>query len=529
MTQLLKVDGLKKHFGEIYAVDGVNLEFQEGVFTSIIGPNGAGKTTFINLLTGRIFPDSGKIFFKGEDITRLPIHRRVKKGIGRSFQVTNILPRLTVFENIAIPTLARMNQSWNPFSKFRRLQSVKKSVEETLQAIGLLDKSSLLAAALSHGDQRLLEIGIAMASHPTFLILDEPTAGMNPVERVHILKNIKRLSVEQKVTFLIVEHDMDIVFSLSDRIIVLHRGKVLVDGRPEEIKEDRNVREVYLGEEFSETSSVGVWECGSMGASETSSIHPHPHTPTLPHSHTPTLLELRSIQTFYGHSHVLQGISLGIKQGEVVCLLGRNGVGKTTTLRSIMGLAPPRSGSIHFQGQEIVGKKPYEIAHLGIGYVPDDRRIFPELTVRQNLEMVRWITPLERQKGKGEKEEGWTLSKVYTLFPKLKELENQKGRHLSGGEQKMLAIGRALMSNPALLLLDEPSEGLSPLIVQILKEAIENIRREGVTILLADQNLKFARAVANRAFILEKGMVQYEGSLEDLWKNEEVVKKYLAI
>jgi len=515
MTELLKVEALKKHFGEIYAVDGIDLTLQQGGFTSIIGPNGAGKTTFINLLTGRLFPDSGKIFFKGEDITRSPIHRRVKKGMGRSFQVTNILPRLTVFENIVIPVLSLRNKSLDPISKLGRLQSVRQSAEDILQAIGLLDKSALPAATLSHGDQRLLEIGIAMATHPTLLILDEPTAGMNPLERVHILKNIKRLALEQRTTFLIVEHDMDVVFSLSDRIIVMHRGKVLVDGRPEEIKGDQKVREVYLGEALPGMRCHGDPEAQGPGSRS-----------RVPASSQP-ILEVQSIQTFYGHSHILQGISLDVHRGEVVCLLGRNGVGKTTTLRSIMGLTPPRSGSIRFQGQEIAGRKPYEIARLGIGYVPDDRRIFPELTVRQNLEMVRWVLPSEGPAGSSRPY--WTLSKVYALFPKLKDLENQKGRHLSGGEQKMLAIGRALMANPDLLLLDEPSEGLSPLIVQILKEAIENIRSEGITLLLADQNLKFARTVADRAFILEKGRIQYGGSMEDLWKEEEIVKKYLAV
>jgi branched-chain amino acid transport system ATP-binding protein len=512
MNELLRVEGLKKYFGEIHAVDGIDLRFEEGVFTSIIGPNGAGKTSFINLLTGRFFPDSGKIFFKGENITRFPIHRRVKRGIGRSFQITNILPRLTVFENVAIPTLSRMNKSLNLFSRFKHLTSVRKSVEDTLQMIGLLEKARLPAAALSHGDQRLLEIGMAMASHPTLLILDEPTAGMNPVERIHILKNIKRLSVEQKTTFLIVEHDMDVVFSLSDRIIVLHRGKVLVDGRPEEIKGDSLVREVYLGD--SPLTTAPRSSSFTIPVTEKQIPGPRPQT-------TDKILELQSVDTFYGLSHILQGVSLEVNRGEVACLLGRNGVGKTTTLRSIMGLTPPRSGIIRFKGQDISRKRSYEIALLGISYVPDDRRIFPELTVRENLEMARWVIP----PAKGS----WNLSKVYQLFPKLKDLENQKGRHLSGGEQKMLAIGRALMANPTLLLLDEPSEGLSPLLVQILREAIQNIQREGVTILLADQNLNFARAVADHAFILEKGRIQYRGSVEELWRNEALVKKYLAI
>jgi branched-chain amino acid transport system ATP-binding protein len=233
------------------------------------------------------------------------------------------------------------------------------------------------------------------------------------------------------------------------------------------------------------------------------------------------ILEIQEIDTYYGQSHVLQGISLSIDEGEVVSLLGRNGVGKTTTLRSIMGLTPPRRGSIKFQGEEIAGKNPFEIARLGIGYVPDDRRIFPDLTTFENLEIARRMS--RRKQGY------WTMDTVCDLFPVLRGLRSSKGTHLSGGEQKMLAIGRALMKNPAIILLDEPAEGLAPLIVRNLMDVIKRIRDEGVTILLADQNLKFCRAVADRGYILEKGVIQYDGTMKEIWENEEVVSKYLVV
>ncbi len=233
------------------------------------------------------------------------------------------------------------------------------------------------------------------------------------------------------------------------------------------------------------------------------------------------ILDVSNIDTYYGQSHVLQGISLRIEEKEVVSLLGRNGVGKTTTLRSIMGLTPPRKGSIKFQGEEIAGKKPFEIAHLGIGYVPDDRRIFPDLTTFENLEIARRMST--------KKQGYWNISTVCDLFPLLRELGSSKGSHLSGGEQKMLAIGRALMKNPDLLLLDEPAEGLAPLVVKNLMKVINRIRDGGVTILLADQNLKFCKGVACRGYILEKGMIQYEGSMNQIWENEDVVSKYLVV
>lgn len=250
MVALLRTEKLKKYFGVVSAADSIDLQFEEGVLTSIIGPNGAGKTTLINLLTGNIFPDSGKVFFNEEEITYLPIHKRVKMGICRSFQIMNIFPKLTVFENIQIPIFASFNKSLSFFKSVHDHLEVKERVEKLLNEIGLIEKKNLPAGTLSHGDQRLLEIGLAMAPDPKLLFLDEPTAGMNPVERIKVLENIRRLSQERRSTFVIVEHDMDIVFSLSDRIIVLYRGQILADGPPEEIKKNEDVKRVYLGEEI---------------------------------------------------------------------------------------------------------------------------------------------------------------------------------------------------------------------------------------------------------------------------------------
>jgi branched-chain amino acid transport system ATP-binding protein len=250
MVELLRTEKLRKYFGVVSAADDIDLLIEEGVLTSIIGPNGAGKTTVINLLTGNILADSGKVFFCDEDITHLPIHKRVKKGICRSFQIMNIFPKLTVLENLQIPILSLMNRSLSFFKPVCRHTDANERVEKLLREIGLIDKKDLPAGTLSHGDQRLLEIGLAMAPNPKLLFLDEPTAGMNPVERVKILENIRRLSRERQSTFVIVEHDMDIVFSLSDRIVVLHRGQILAEGRPEEIRQNEDVRKVYLGEEL---------------------------------------------------------------------------------------------------------------------------------------------------------------------------------------------------------------------------------------------------------------------------------------
>jgi len=232
------------------------------------------------------------------------------------------------------------------------------------------------------------------------------------------------------------------------------------------------------------------------------------------------VLRVTNLVAGYGQSLVIHGVSLTVDRGEIACLLGRNGAGKTTTLRAIMGLTPPRSGIITFRDAEIQGSSPFRIARRGIGFVPDDRRIFPDLTTRENLELARRVS------GRSGR---WTAERVCELFPVLARLLDQKGNHLSGGEQKMLAIGRALMQNPELLLLDEPVEGLAPLVVKHLGEALRQIRETGVTILLADQNVKFCRRVADRGYILEKGLIQFEGTMQSVWENEAILSKYLAV
>ncbi|MGQ9859279.1 MAG: ABC transporter ATP-binding protein [Thermodesulfobacteriota bacterium] len=233
------------------------------------------------------------------------------------------------------------------------------------------------------------------------------------------------------------------------------------------------------------------------------------------------ILRVREIDTYYGHSHVLQGVSLDVKKGQVVGLLGRNGVGKTTTLRSIMGLVPPSKGEILLGETNIARRMAYEIARMGIAYVPDDRRIFADLTTFENMEIARRTS--------GRRDGPWTYQKIFGLFPILETYLGRKGNQLSGGEQKMLAIARGLITNPLLLLLDEPSEGLAPLVVRNLAEVTLKIREEGVTVLLADQNFKFCRQVADTGYILEKGRVQYHAPMAEIWNNEEVVRRFLVI
>jgi branched-chain amino acid transport system ATP-binding protein len=232
------------------------------------------------------------------------------------------------------------------------------------------------------------------------------------------------------------------------------------------------------------------------------------------------MLSVEGIHTYYGLSHILFGVSLKVDPRVIVCLLGRNGAGKTTTLRSIIGLNPPREGKVFFRGQEVTGMEPYLLTRRGVSYVPDDRRIFADLSVGENLEIG------ERR---GSTEGRWGREKIFELFPALQKIESRKGGCLSGGEQKMLAIARALMGNPELLLLDEPTEGLAPALVRSLEGQIKKLRDAGLTVLLAEQNVKSALRLSDRGYIIDNGQIRYEGSIEELRANEEVRKKYLLI
>ncbi len=235
------------------------------------------------------------------------------------------------------------------------------------------------------------------------------------------------------------------------------------------------------------------------------------------------MLEVHEVHSYYGKSHILHGVSLRLSEGELVCLLGRNGVGKSTTLKSIMGLVKARQGSIRFKEQELIGKQPFEIARLGVGYVPEDRRIFRSLTVNENLSIG---IKGSQNGGKGQ---GWTIEKIYEFFPLLKNRQNNKGGHLSGGEQQMLTVARTLMGNPELILVDEPTEGLAPLIVKEVLEMLAAVRKSGVTVLMVEQNFKGAVKIASRFYVMGKGKIVFTGDVGQLMAAEDVRRNYLEV
>ena len=249
MTELLQIQDAAKRFGDFVAIDGLTLSIPAGRLTAVIGPNGAGKTTLINLVTGALIPDAGEVRFKGEAITRLSTHQRIRRGVSRSFQIMNVFARLPVLHNILLPVLARRGRTGRPFNALEREEEAIAEARAILAQIGLQAEEATPAGLLSHGDQRLLELGIAVAPGPQLCFLDEPSSGLTSVERARVLDLVRKLSAGRRTTFVIVEHDMDVVFALADWIVVMNRGKLLAEGPPAAIRETREVREVYLGEE----------------------------------------------------------------------------------------------------------------------------------------------------------------------------------------------------------------------------------------------------------------------------------------
>lgn len=492
---LLRVEGVYRSFGGLPAVRGASLSVQPGQVVAVIGPNGAGKTTLFNLITGVLLPDRGRVVLDGKDITRWPAHRRCREGLGRTFQIANVFPRLSVFDNVHAACLAQARKSFHLFRS--AAQFAVREAWEILEVTGLAYHADRVAGTLSHGDQRILEIALALATRPRLLVLDEPTAGMSPEETVSTLQLIERLNRERGLSVLFCEHDMEVVFSTAHVVVVMHHGRTIAQGHPEEVRRNPQVQEAYLGGEEPEPAGVR----GLVPAEG------------------PPMLQVVGMHSYYGLSHVLFDVSLEVREGEAVFLVGRNGAGKSTTLKSVVGLVCPRRGSVRYRGRELRGLPPHLVARLGLGYVPDDRRIFPDLTVEENLEVA------SRPGASGE----WTLEAVFQLFPVLREKRRHRGSHLSGGEQKMLAIARALVGNPQLLLLDEPMEGLAPLLVRVLEERIRQLKSRGLTVLLAEQNVPAALRLADRGYVIDDGRIRFEGTVQELQANQEVRRRYLLL
>jgi branched-chain amino acid transport system ATP-binding protein len=493
---LLTIRGLSRHFGSLHVAREIDLDVMPCRLHSLIGPNGAGKTTFFNMLTGILPPNAGEIRFLGTDITRMPVHRRARLGLARSFQIVSIFPHLTAFENVRLAVQARSRHRNDIWRDAHALGEINEESWSLLAAVGLEDRAAETCDSLSHGARRLLEIAVTLATDAKLLLLDEPLAGLAEADRVVVSRLIRQLATTHAV--LLVEHDLDRVVALSDRISVLHQGRLIADGPPAAVVGDPAVIAAYLGKSGEAPAALArplAAPAVSQGGGE--------------------LLRIEGLVAGYGGSKVLDGIDLAVRHGEAVALLGRNGVGKTTLLRAITGTVPVTAGHILLHGQAIDGQTTYAINHRGIALVPEGRRLFPNLTVRDNLLIAA-------------RPGGASLEDAYRLFPRLRERESVLAENLSGGERQMGAIARALMAPSKLLLLDEPFEGLAPAIVSELTEAILRLRGERA-IILVEHHAEKVLPVVERVYVLVNGRVAHAGLSADFAADHALQARLLGV
>ena len=485
MAGAFVVEGLHKSFGALHAVNDVSLNIEAGQVHALIGPNGAGKTTLFNCITGFLRPDAGKVFLKGVDVTDLPSHKLVKAGIVRTFQITQVFGELSARENVELAARSREGLNFDFFRKANACREAREDAEESLEVVGLIEKAHLRPEELGHGDKRVLEVAIGLALNPEVLLLDEPTAGMSRTETERIARLVRQIA--DRTSVLLVEHDTEVVLSISDKITVMTQGRVIAQG-PARADQPRPPG---AGRLFGRRRSGG----GLM-------------------------LKVSSLHVHYGTAHVLHGVDLEVETGRIVCLIGRNGAGKSTTLKTIMGLVPATSGEILFEEQRIEAMAAHQVARMGVAYVPEDRRPFGSLSVEENIRVAAQASPHSDTNG---------VSEALAFFPVLEERSRQLAGSLSGGEQQMLVIARALVARPRLILLDEPTEGLAPSLVRSIRDGIMKTRSHGLSILLVEQNLSLALEVGDYFYVLSRGFVAFEGTSEELLAREDVIAEHLGV
>jgi branched-chain amino acid transport system ATP-binding protein len=501
---LLEVSGIVKRYGGLVAIDHVDLQLQPGTITGVIGPNGAGKSTLIGLIGGAVVPSEGSIRLNGKDISRLPASERARAGIGRTYQIPRPFLDMTVEENLEVA-----QYSIQPFIRATMARNERIAL---LERTGLADVASLPARALPLLRRKRLEVARALALKPRIVLLDEVGAGLVDSEITELIALIHSIE-DPRTSIVIVEHVLRVVRECCARSMVLNFGKKLIEGPTMEIFANDEVAAVYLGTGGSREAVVSPGHV--IDAEAQSVVHvvgPAAERSVMSSLIAPSsaggtgvpLLDLQGICSGYGQARVLKGIDLTIPEGQAVAILGANGAGKTTLARTIGGAIAPTSGVLRIAGEDVSGRPPHRIAELGVAHCMEGRRIFPTLTVQENL-----LIAARNADASAARER---LGAVYDLFPVLAERKDQGGTSMSGGQQQMLAIGRALMARPRLIIFDEISLGLAPVVMDKLYEALAVLKQAGMTLIIIEQDVDRALALADHAYVLEHGVFGLSGA-----------------
>jgi ABC-type branched-subunit amino acid transport system ATPase component/ABC-type branched-subunit amino acid transport system permease subunit len=491
----LQAQGLSMQFGGVRAVSELSFEARAGAVTSLIGPNGAGKSTALNMLGGFYRPTAGGFALGGEALAGRSAMEIARRGVARTYQTSQLFGTLSVLDNVV---LAMQRGRLGPLLGAARRHAPAHTARATelLAFCGYVGDPAALAADLAHVDRRLVEIARALATDPEALLLDEPAAGLSREDKERLGALLRRIAVAG-ITVLLVEHDMTLVMGISDQVVVLDAGVRLASGTPAEVQANPAVQQAYLGESLASDAPARDVDSSAR----------------------PEMLGVGSLVAGYGAEPVLHGIDLQVRQGEVVALLGANGAGKSTLMRALAGLHRPVQGGIHLEGRELKNLGAEQVVAQGVVLVPEGRQVFPELSVLDNIRLGAFLHPADRDA---------RVEAQLQRFPRLRERLHQRAGLLSGGEQQMLAIARALMSRPRILLLDEPSLGLAPKIIAELFAALDQLRREGMTLLLVDQMAGLALALADRAYVIEGGRIVAQGTAAEIAADGALAQAYLG-
>jgi branched-chain amino acid transport system ATP-binding protein len=510
---MLRVRDLYVRFGGVVALDRISIDLNRGEILGLIGPNGAGKTTLFNCISGVLQPDAGRILYDGCSLRNVPPHERARRGIARTFQNLQLWTSMTLLENLAVPMDALGRRSTladalgNPLSRFAERATMERA-RAILHVLDLDKHADKLAGDLPAGTQRRVEIARALAMRPKLLLLDEPAAGLDANETRRLAELLHAVRERFHVSMLLVDHDMSLVMRVCDYMYVLDFGKLLARGRPAEIRNDRKVIAAYLGEPDAETA-----EAAPSGSEQPIVVaSDHDGAPEAAVAASVPLLEVTALAAGYGPLEVIRDVNIKVRAGEIVACIGANGAGKTTTLRAISGIVKPRAGRVIFDGHEVTGRSPERIAALGLAHIPEGRGLFPRMSVEDTLLLASDNTG-------GRVDPGV----AYEAFPRLRQRRWQAVGTLSGGEQQMVAITRALLARPRLVMVDEMSQGLAPTIVRQLFEMLGVLRRKGIAVLLVEQFVESALQVADRAYIFEHGTVGHEAPAAELRADRKLI------